>query len=573
MLRSLKKAIAFGILSGTLAAQHKVVELKEFEPDQIYTSRFSVSQSANVIIDAVGVMSKATKWYKKNPMIAYGWILDADSRKVVWSMNPSNVTEDWASPNVKFSGTISLKPGNYEAYYSTYGQRIVRITSSEKSYLNEFLKNLVKVFVEDHDLYEGMEEWKLNLVCKDSDSPLFTVGESTQSPGVFVSLTRARDNDYLEKGFSLEKEMKVRVYCEGEGMDDRMYDFGWINDDRTLKPVWDMRYENTTHAGGAEKNRMYVGIISLPAGDYVATYVTDDSHSSDDWNMQPPFDPYFWGLTLSVVDKNDMSYVHEYKKAKRQELVALNRMGDSQYRSQAFKLSKTTDIQIYALGEGRDHQMYDYGWITDENTGNRIWEMKYYETKFGGGDEKNRLYEGVITLNAGTYRVHFVTDGSHSFEDWNASPPYNQSRWGITLGLINNDDARNFSRYEEKEDKSVLAQIARVGDDEYRRTRFTLNKDAKVRVICVGEGKYGRMFDYGWIKNIQTGQTVWELTYNMTQHAGGGRKNRIFDGTILLEAGQYEVLYISDGSHSFEDWNDDPPAEPEKWGITIRSIK
>lgn len=553
-------------------SQHVIVDLRDFEPDQVYSKRFKVSQTTGVIVDAVGVMSKATKWYKKNPMVAYGWIMDADTREVVWSMNPGNVTEDWASPNVKFNGTLTLKPGRYEAYYSTYGQRIVRISSSEKSYLNEFLKNLVEVFVEDHDLYEEMSEWRLRIVCKDSDESNVTMDEAGTSSTTFLSLVRARDNDYFEKGFSLEKSMKIRVYALGEGLDDNMYDTGWISDDRSLKQVWEMRYDQTVHAGGADKNRKYAGIITLPAGDYVATYVTDDSHSSDAWNMQPPFDPYGWGLSLSVVDAGDLSYVHEYKKSKRQELLSITRMEDSQYRSQAFTLSKTTDVHVYALGEGRDHQMYDYGWITDESSGERVWEMKYYLTKFGGGDEKNRLFEGIVTLKAGTYRVHFITDGSHSYEDWNASAPYNQSKWGITLSLVDNDDLKNFSRYEDKEDRSILARIVRVGDDEYRRTSLALDKDTKVRIVCLGEGKYGRMFDYGWIKNTSTGQTVWELTYNMTQHAGGGKKNRMFDGTIVLEAGKYEVFYISDDSHSFEDWNDDPPAEPEKWGITVRAI-
>ena len=63
------------------------------------------------------------------------------------------------------------------------------------------------------------------------------------------------------------------------------------------------------------------------------------------------------------------------------------------------------------------------------------------------------------------------------------------------------------------------------------------------------------------------------MTYNMTSHAGGGRKNRIYDGTIFLEAGKYEATFISDGSHSFEDWNDDPPNQPDKWGITIKLAK
>jgi hypothetical protein len=77
------------------------------------------------------------------------------------------------------------------------------------------------------------------------------------------------------------------------------------------------------------------------------------------------------------------------------------------------------------------------------------------------------------------------------------------------------------------------------------------------------------MYDYGWIENAETGETVWEMTYRKTTHAGGASKNRIFDGAIRLPAGRYELRYESDGSHAYGDWNADPPDDPEGWGITV----
>jgi hypothetical protein len=47
----------------------------------------------------------------------------------------------------------------------------------------------------------------------------------------------------------------------------------------------------------------------------------------------------------------------------------------------------------------------------------------------------------------------------------------------------------------------------------------------------------------------------------------------MYEGTVYLDAGTYQVVYISDGSHSFDDWNDDPPYQPDKWGITIKVMK
>jgi len=77
------------------------------------------------------------------------------------------------------------------------------------------------------------------------------------------------------------------------------------------------------------------------------------------------------------------------------------------------------------------------------------------------------------------------------------------------------------------------------------------------------------MYDYGWIENASTGTVVWEMTYSMTFHAGGGRKNRSVNTTLLLEKGDYLLRYRSDDSHSYNDWNVEPPDDPEYWGITL----
>jgi hypothetical protein len=77
------------------------------------------------------------------------------------------------------------------------------------------------------------------------------------------------------------------------------------------------------------------------------------------------------------------------------------------------------------------------------------------------------------------------------------------------------------------------------------------------------------MYDYAWIEDDR-GRVVWEMTYRKTDHAGGARKNRIFNDTISLDAGEYAVYYESDGSHSFKGWNAKPPSDRWNWGVTIR---
>jgi len=55
----------------------------------------------------------------------------------------------------------------------------------------------------------------------------------------------------------------------------------------------------------------------------------------------------------------------------------------------------------------------------------------------------------------------------------------------------------------------------------------------------------------------------------MTSHAGGASKNRMINKTIRLDPGEYTLHYRTDGSHDFDDWNDDPPWDPYHWGIIV----
>ncbi|MCK4754842.1 MAG: hypothetical protein KAS58_06385, partial [Calditrichia bacterium] len=90
-----------------------------------------------------------------------------------------------------------------------------------------------------------------------------------------------------------------------------------------------------------------------------------------------------------------------------------------------------------------------------------------------------------------------------------------------------------------------------------------------VRIYALGEGDRDEMYDYAWIEDYNTDRTVWKMRYRDTRKAGGASKNRLFDGTIRLKRGTYVVYYVSDDSHSYSEWNKDPPRDRTSWGITI----
>jgi hypothetical protein len=310
----------------------------------------------------------------------------------------------------------------------------------------------------------------------------------------------------------------------------------------------------------------------------VAYAVADDSHDPEEWNTVPPVDPAFWGLTLRVADPAVRAAVElfAYEPVPQgQSLVALTGIGDDEMRSEGFTLTRPMEVRIYALGEGRDGQMHDYGWILNATTRQRVWTMRYEDTEHAGGGQKNRIFQGTLRLEPGSYLVFYRSDDSHSADDWNDSPPAEPRYWGISLypasGRLDRDAVTPYVRGGER-DPDLIAEIARVGDDERARATFRLDTETTVRIYALGEGS-GQMFDYAWLEDARGGRVVWEMTYRTSQHAGGAEKNRVYDGQVRLGPGEYVLRYRSDGSHSYGDWNSDPPDDPEGWGVAVYRVR
>lgn len=114
----------------------------------------------------------------------------------------------------------------------------------------------------------------------------------------------------------------------------------------------------------------------------------------------------------------------------------------------------------------------------------------------------------------------------------------------------------------------VIAQIAKVLDNEDKTVAFSLPSSQEVRIFAIGESDGAQMFDYGWIENADSGLRVWEMKASGTTHAGGAGKNRKVDVVITLPAGNYKLRYKADDSHSFDHWNSLPP-DINFWGIAV----
>lgn len=564
------------------AQETVLIAIEKLSPRTLEVQAFALDRTQEVQVQATGLNTS-----RRHPFTANAWILNAQTRKVVWEMKEANTTRRDRILR-DFEGKITLPAGTYEVYYSSFsywndGFRVNDLGNAI-SYLYD------QIF--ERDDRRRQEDWsdgnwneseyrreyeELGITVKGigrklDEHELQNFVEGTKTEAV-INMSGLWDDDYKRQGFILAQPTELQIYALGEATYQNDFDYGWIIDTKTREKVWKFTYDNSSPAGGAEKNRMYEGAVKFPAGSYAAIFVTDDSHSHRRWNSPPPYDPEYWGLTIRVSNAAERANVRlfEYEDfPKKNVILELTRVRDDEYLSKGFSLKQPLGVRIYAMGEGRDGDMFDYGWIVDAKTRKKVWTMDYRDTEHAGGADKNRLADEVVQLEKGDYLVYYVTDGTHSYRDWNSSAPFDQERWGITLLAANdNFNAASVGDYSPEADASVLAQIVNVRDDQHRRVTFSLDKNAEVRVYALGEGSEGDMHDYGWIEDTRTGKVVWEMRYRMTEHAGGAHKNRVFDDTVYLKAGEYELHYQTDGSHSPRDWNDDPPHDPMQWGITV----
>jgi len=547
----------------TPAQDQLLAEIRDLTTNDVKMDGFVLEKEQEVSIRGIGAGDR--EWDASTS----AWILNKETRAVIWKVRNAKRSRHSRGLD-EYTDLVKLPQGEYEVYYAAFPD-----WSRDIEGFGELLDYLAdRVF---HSNSHRREFRELGLTVRGTGRRVGREGVVEWHDQIrkraLVSLGGLWDNEYVRQGFILEKPAQLALYAIGEITDDATDDYGWIINTKSGDRVWQMSDINTQGAGGAAKNRMVTETVTLPAGSYAVCFVTDGSHSYRNWNAPPPYDPAFWGITISVKNESDRKYAKtiDFKGIEEKNLIVdLTRLGDDEFRSKGFTLQKPVDVRVFAIGEGRDDRMYDYGWILDVNTHKKIWTMEYDETEHAGGDQKNRMVNRILHLERGGYIVYFVTDGSHSFRDWNAAPPFDPEHWGISLSAVGEGfGAKDVSPYEERADKSALAQIIRVGNDERRQERFTLSKRSDVHIYALGEGESGEMADYAWIEDADLRRVVWEMTYRMTERAGGARKNRVFDGTISLPPGEYIVFYETDGSHAFGDWNDDPPDDPANWGVTI----
>ncbi len=436
--------VALFILSSLAArAQEPVlVSFHDTAAREIQAQGITLPRAAKVHVFARG---GASHGWGRNPFFAYGWILNAHSREVVWQMDGR--TSRTVKGYEVADAYLDLPAGSYEVYYA-------QATFERRSLFVGYSRNIDRRTVDqesqrrrDDGFFADMGRSQLRKWRSLVGNYGMEVYLASGNPGEVarfqaplhwdrevLSFANLQEDEQRRQAFRLKRPLTLHVYAQGEGVGSRSFvDHGWITDLRTGKRVWEMRPERAQYAGGSTKNRRQVETIQLPAGDYEASYVTDDSHTPSDWNAAPPCDPLRYGLTLSVPQAADAPFVTLIEAPSAGPVLAeLVRVGNDADLRLPFTLKAATTVHILALGEGDGEDMVDHGWIEDAQ-GQKVWRQRYEETTPAGGSSKNRRSEAQVELPKGTYTLRYVTDDSHAYGHWNSRAPREADRYGITV--------------------------------------------------------------------------------------------------------------------------------------------
>jgi len=446
--KALMAALGLVILGPQAPAQtpkeQVLLSMKDARATEVQSQGFTLPKDMKVHVYAKG------GGVEGEPFFAYGWILNAATREVVWQMDGRTAHADGAYQVA--DATISLPQGSYEAYYAhhAYAQDGAFFMSSSRNLdrrprttdgnqddsHGRWVRRLFTGGSRGHGAWtRRVGNYGMELYLPANE--LVSV-EKFKAPlnwkNEFIALIPDKDGGRWTASFHVRRAVALHVYAQGEYVGDNEFaDHGWILDARNRRPVWEMNPGKAQYGGGENKNRRQVETIQLPAGDYIATYTTDGSHSPSDWNAAPPCDPLRYGLILAVPKEGDRSQVELAPAPETAPVLAeLVRMGNHQNERRPFTLQAPGKVRVYAIGERGGYELAYTAWIEDSE-GKTVWSMSIRNTLHAGGAEKNRVADEVLNLPKGSYTLRVRTDGSHSYSRWNDTAPWDAERYGATV--------------------------------------------------------------------------------------------------------------------------------------------
>ncbi len=567
--------------SGTL------VSLDGLEADDLAHDSFQLGAPGALAIDASGSYEEAGTPASDTTMAATGWIVRRDDGAVVWRLRPPRPARGTL---VSAVDTVRLAAGTYDVYFASYGDPLVRDPGPRDGSLGErvraFLSRGGRSWVGE------AARWHLHVrpaddAARSAESPASPRDPADAEPAPdslrIWQARGVRNRSRPEVLLSVTAPARVAVRAVTEITDRVVADVPSIVRLGRRDTVWTASAEGTAWAGGSLKNQIVEAEVALEPGIYRVAFDADRSHGYGAWAANPPWQPWEWGMAVSRATPDAAVTVLDPAALDLPVIAAFECVGPDADRQSEFTVPAATDVLVVAVGEIDSGSQYDWAEIERRTSDHwdEVWEMRD-GTMPAGGDDKNRRAVQALTLEPGTYRLRYRTDGSHDcVGGYNGDGGPDAPLWGAVLYALDPDidleafDARDVSPEVDGLDSTppqlgyptsgLLAAADSVGDGQDRRVPFVLSQDAELLVIAAGEISDTQRYDYAAIEQ-EDGAEVWSMTWDNTTPAGDELLHRRFRGQITLVPGRYVLRYRTDESRSYGDFGPDSRA---LWGARV----
>lgn len=368
----------------------------------------------------------------------YGWVENLATGERLWQLSTDNTVHAGGSrSNRSFDGPVHFAPGTYKAVF---------VTDPGHAYQEWYSNPPFNPYA-----------WGMRITANSEDDLAAVQRVDLWSLPPVAALTRVGNGTVVRKSFTVREPSLVAVAASGEVGRSSLYDFATLKNTSTGATTWQMSWEASVPAGGYEENRYEEAFLTLPPADYQLVYETDDSHAYGSYHNGTPDHPERWGVALFVPEAESrpnvvlsaapravpqappVPVVPLVEGVSGEPMVVQTKLGNSAHVAETLALEESRWLRIVALGEVSVSGQYDYGWIEEQETGRRVWEMTRDNTRPAGGDDRNRVHESLIRVPAGTYVVHFRTDFSHAFGDFDDDHPLDGEAWGIRVERMSSD--------------------------------------------------------------------------------------------------------------------------------------
>ncbi|QXD16695.1 hypothetical protein GQ464_007080 [Rhodocaloribacter litoris] len=396
---------------------------------------FQTRHPIELTLYAVGELCEVDAARTRTPC-DFGWLENATSDRRLWEMTWDNTEPAGGSEaNRYFRGRLTLPPGLYRAGFTTNDRH-----HPGRWHANPPLDPAA---------------WGLTLYASDPAAVTRFDPWTLRTP--LVSLTRVPSDALRSAQFVVEEPVRLIAYALGEiSSGGSRYDYAWVENNESGERLWEMTREASQPVGDEDSgNRVEIAFLNLSPGTYTVGFQTDGSHAFGDWRKAEPPHAERWGVTLfplpeqlppgvfRVIDTESagitaapLPEAPPPPPGTGRVLLRRTRLGNDARVEFPFTLARPTRLRITALGEISTSGTYDYGWIEQADNGETVWKMTLQNTRPAGGDDRNRRFDGVLTLPPGEYVAYFKTDFSHAYGDFDDGAPDDPAAWGIVIELL-----------------------------------------------------------------------------------------------------------------------------------------